>query len=461
MSPPSKKNAKPETKPAAKKTATTKKPSESAVIASNIRKLIFQATKKKPAEQHRGTLPYISSGSFMVDHLIGGTLLDGKPKCPGYPRKRIIEIYGPEASGKTTLALHAIAEVQRTGGVAMFLDFEQALDQDYAASVGVNVKNKDTFIYYQPTTLEQGFQMMFIGIKLGVDIVVVDSVAAMVSAKELVKKLDKSAQIGIRAKAMAEMLPKLVVWLGGFESGKPANKRGGTSAVFINQTRVNIDTGGYGGGKGSSENTPGGKALKFFAYLRIKAQKLSTETIKKPDPTTGKERSYPYGNHTQVRIIKSKIDAKEGWTADIFIRFGQGIDDYYSVIETAAFNKIIKKKGAWYTFKDEQFQGRDKLRTYLMEHPKEFKELQGQVLAAIRSERDDVEPDEAGGVLVSMAEEMGMDPDDFASDDDMDEDGLADFYGHMGNDGEAGDGESEGEPEEEEESEGDDVELDG
>jgi recombination protein RecA len=352
--------------------------------------------------------------------MIGGTLSsDGKtPKCPGYPRGRVTEIYGPEASGKTTLALHAIAEVQKAGGLAMFLDFEHALDHDYARAVGVDY-HPDKFLYYKPETLEMGFKMMYAGICLGVDMVVLDSVAALVSEKELKKDMAKEGRIGERARQMANFLPKLVMWLASEKYSK--NKRGGTACLFINQTRALIGGSGKGG---PGESTPGGKALKFFAYLRIRTWRTGSETIEKKDKFTGQVQTFAYGNRTRVKIVKSKLDAKEGFTTDIFIRFGQGIDDHYSIIEAGASNKVINKGGGgWYQYGEHKMQGRDKFREFLVGNPKVYEEVKAKVLAAVRSGDDGPapKPDGVDAILVSMDAEFGPteggDEEDFDAED--------------------------------------------
>jgi len=412
------------TKKATTKKATTKKPSEEAKAAQAARNLIFKSTGQKPADTKSLAFPFVSSGSTLMDHMIGGNLTsDGKSrKCPGYPRKKITEIYGPEASGKTTLALHGIVEAQREGGIAMFLDFEHALDHDYARNVGVDY-HKDKLLYYRPENLEQGLKMMYAGIAYGVDLIVLDSVAALVSAKELSKSLDKEERIGERARQMSKFLPKLVMWL---SSEKYSKNKKGTAVIFINQTRDTIG----GGSKGSNETTPGGKALKFFACLRIRAVRTGSESVKRKDQFTGKEQTYPYGNKTMVKLVKTKIDATSGWSTDIFIRFGKGIDDHYSMIEAAAGKKVVKKKsGGWYTYGEHRFQGRDKFRDFLLSNPKVYEEIKLKTLDAIRTKLNDApEPDGVDTVIADMAAEFGEEIEEFDGEDD-DDDGDEDDDG--------------------------------
>ncbi len=369
----------------------------------------------KPVEESRSGLPFAPSGSITIDDLIGGSLADdGKgPKCPGYPRRRITEIFGAESSGKTTAAIQAIAEVQKNGGTAMFIDFEQALDQPYARRVGMSF-NQDKLGFYQPQTMEEGWKLIHLGIAAGVDIIVVDSVAAMVTEAELNKKPGDPPQIGVVARAMSQMLPKVCIWL-----NDPKFNRNplGTALIFLNQVRANVNTGGYGGGGGDTDTSTGGKALKFFAYLRIKFTKLRAEKLpaKRKDGFTGKEVTVPYGNLTQVKLVKSKVDGKQGFTSEIFIRFNYGIDNYFSLIEAAVANKIIQKSGAFYKLNDQQFQGRDKLRKHLMDNPSLFASLRATVLKVVRAEdrEEEAEVEDEDDLLMLTRD----DEDDFGTGD--------------------------------------------
>lgn len=354
---------------------------------------ILKHTHLKPLGAEKGQLGHVPSGSFVIDDLIGAD-------CPGYPRRRITEVYGQESSGKTTAALHAIAEVQKAGGVAMFLDFEHALNHPYAQKVGVKFNNQ--LLYYQPSTLEEGLKIIYIGVKAGVDLIVVDSVASMVPQAELEKKLDAVAAIGATARVLSQNLPKVCIWLTSQNESNPL----GTALVLINQTRALINA------RGGDENTSGGKALKFYAYLRLRFSRIRSDFVKKKDKFSGKERSYPFGNHTSVKVIKSKLDAKQGHSADIFIRFGYGIDDYYSAIETGTNHKIISKNGPMLGYGNEKFKGKDALRKYLIDNPKVFAEVKKKVVDAIRAADAIPEAElEEGDELISM-EGSGLDDDD-------------------------------------------------
>lgn len=389
----------------AKESEATSKVKKGASV-SNPLALIRAAAMKginiKPVEENRTSIPSLSSGSVTIDDLIGGSLADdGKaPKCPGYPRRRITEIFGAESSGKTTAAIQAIASTQKSGGTAMFIDFEQALDQAYARRVGMSF-HQDKLLFYQPETMEEGWKLIQLGIAGGVDLIVVDSVAAMVTEAELNKKPGDAPQIGVVARAMSNMLPKVCIWLNRAEYNRNVN--GGTALILLNQVRANVNTGGYGGGGGDTDSSTGGKALKFYAYLRIKFTRIKTEKLpaKRKDGFTGKEVTVPYGNLTQVKLVKSKVDAKQGFTSEIFIRFNYGIDNYFSLIEAAVANKIIQKSGAFYKFNNQQFQGRDKLRKHLMDNPSMFDTLRATVLKVVRAEdrEEDVELEDEDELL--------------------------------------------------------------
>ena len=373
-------------------------------------KAIEKLTGHKPIGLNQHPLPYVSTGSMNIDHVIGGVLAPDKtgPLCPGYPRGRITEIYGPEASGKTTLALEAIVEVQRRGGSAMFLDFEHALSHKYARDLGVNFDPR-RLMNYQPDNLEQGFEMLRLGILTGVDLVVADSVAAMVPKAEMEKSFEDPSKIGILALKLAQFLPKIVRLL------KPNEKNPlGTALILINQTRANISTTGYGGGAGDS--TAGGKALKFYAYLRLQTTCIRSERIKFKDPVTKKEKSAPFGSHTQVKVVKSKIDAKQGQTADIFIRFGQGIDDIYTLIEAGVAHRIVKKTGAFFELDNQKHQGRERLRAFLMADKAALSKLQDAVLKSIRTQAE-VDPETEAEMAMGEDEVDALIASSFGSDD--------------------------------------------
>jgi recombination protein RecA len=286
----------------------------------------------------------------------------------------------------TTLALAAISKVQKAGGIAMFLDYENALSHVYAKAIGVDF-DPSRLIYLAPQDLEQGMRMAQIAIKGGCDLIVVDSVAAMVPNVEMAKTADEGPQIGIQARVFSNILPKMVQWL----------KGSSTVIILLNQTRATISKGGPAT---PEENTSGGKAIKFYASVRLKLTRTKSEILEKKDPVTLEKKKFPYGNVTQVKMVKNKMDGTQGRTGSIFIRFGFGVDEYLSTIEGACPRKIITRKSASsYVYKDLQFRGRDKLRRYFIENPKEFAEVQKKVTEALLSETlitsvDDAEEDD-------------------------------------------------------------------
>jgi len=386
----------------------TKADDDAAKRLAMARAAILKATGQKSVGEDKSARPYVSTGSFLLDHAIGGILAeDGKtPVCPGYPRKAITEIYGAESSGKTTAALEAIAAVQRTpGGTAMFIDFEKALNQRYARKIGVSF-DPSKLLFFQPDTMEEGWKQLFIGLKAGVDIVVVDSIAAMVPKEELEKGFDDPARIGALARALSNVLPKIMTWLN--DKTISTNPKG-TALIFINQVRSTINP----QAKGDNKTTPGGMALKFYVFLRIMFTKIRAESVKRKDKFTGKDRTYPYGQHTQAKIVKSKIDGTNGHTTDLFIRYSQGIDNYYSLIEGGIATRVISKSGSTLSYKGHEERSKDKFRTYIVENPAVFQDLKARVLEVVRSEEVIEDLTDEDELMASMANEFGETDENF------------------------------------------------
>lgn len=284
----------------------------------------------------------ISSGSLALDYALG---------VKGYPKGRIIEIYGPESSGKTTLALHAIAEVQKAGGKAAFIDAENAIDPNYAKNLGVNI---DDLILSQPDSGEQGLEITEVLIRSGaIDLVVVDSVAALVPQQELDGEMSDQ-QVGLQARMMSKAMRKL--------SG--VMNRSNTTVIFINQLREKV-----GIMFGNPETTPGGRALKFYSSIRLDVRR--SESIKKGTEVVG--------NKVNVRVVKNKV-APPFRLAVLEIVYGEGISQTGEVIDLAAEHDIIQKSGAWYSYKDERIgQGREAVRAFLKENPDIFEEVKQQL----------------------------------------------------------------------------------
>jgi len=274
----------------------------------------------------------VSSGSLTLDIALG---------IGGLPRGRVIEIYGPESSGKTTLTLHAIAEMQKKGGVAAFVDAEHALDTSYAEKLGVKV---DDLLISQPDTGEQALEISDMLVRSGaVDVVVIDSVAALTPKQEIEGEMGDSLP-GLQARLMSQALRKLTANI----------KRTNTMVIFINQIRMKI-----GVMFGSPETTTGGNALKFYSSVRLDIRR--TGTIKKGDEAMG--------NETRVKVVKNKM-APPFRQANFEILFNEGISRLGELIELGVENKLIEKAGAWYSYNGNKIgQGKENARQYLREHP--------------------------------------------------------------------------------------------
>ena len=285
----------------------------------------------------------------------GAIALDAALGIGGLPRGRVIEVYGPESSGKTTVALHAVANAQKAGGVAAFIDAEHALDPVYAAKLGVDT---DALLVSQPDTGEQALEIMDMLVGSGaVDIVVVDSVAALVPRAEIDGDMGDS-HVGLQARLMSQALRKI--------TGRLAST--GTTAIFINQLREKI-----GVFFGSPETTTGGKALKFYASVRIDIRRI--ETLK--------DGANPIGNKTRAKIVKNKM-APPFKQAEFDILYGEGISVEGGILDLAVEHDIVKKSGAWFTYDGEQLgQGRENVRKLLKDNPELTEELQYKVLVKL------------------------------------------------------------------------------
>jgi recombination protein RecA len=277
-------------------------------------------------------LEVIPTGSIALDLALG---------IGGLPRGRVIEIYGPESSGKTTVALHAVANAQAAGGIAAFIDAEHALDPDYAHALGVDT---DALLVSQPDTGEQALEIMDMLIRSGaLDVIVVDSVAALVPRAEIEGEMGDS-HVGLQARLMSQALRKI--------TGALSNS--GTTAIFINQLREKI-----GVMFGSPETTTGGKALKFYSSVRLDVRRI--ETLK--------DGAEAVGNRTRVKVVKNKV-APPFKQAEFDIVYGQGISREGSLIDVGVDQAIIKKSGAWYTYEGDQLgQGKENVRSFLRDNP--------------------------------------------------------------------------------------------
>ena len=284
----------------------------------------------------------VSTGSLGLDIALG---------VGGLPRGRIIEIYGPESSGKTTLTLQVIAEMQKMGGTAAFIDAEHALDPQYAQKIGVNVKE---LLISQPDNGEQALEIADMLVRSGsVDIVVIDSVAALTPRAEIEGDMG-DPQMGLQARLMSQALRKLTANI----------KRSNTMVIFINQIRMKI-----GVMFGNPETTTGGNALKFYASVRLDIRR--TGSIKQGEETIG--------NETRVKVVKNKI-APPFKQADFDILYGEGISRESEIIELGVLHKLIDKSGAWYSYQGEKIgQGKDNVRDFLKEHKAMAQEIEQKI----------------------------------------------------------------------------------
>ncbi|EUJ46416.1 recombinase A [Listeria riparia FSL S10-1204] len=306
----------------------------------------------KLGEQSDHNISTISSGSLALDIALG---------VGGYPRGRIIEVYGPESSGKTTVALHAIAEVQAQGGTAAFIDAEHALDPAYAKNLGVNI---DELLLSQPDTGEQALEIAEALVRSGaVDILVIDSVAALVPRAEIEGEMGDS-HVGLQARLMSQALRKL--------SG--AINKSKTIAIFINQIREKV-----GVMFGNPEVTPGGRALKFYSTVRLEVRRA--EQLKQGTDVIG--------NKTKIKVVKNKV-APPFRVAEVDVMYGQGISREGELVDMASEIDVINKSGSWYSYNGERIgQGRENAKQYLKEHP----EIRDEISQRVRQEYEiDVKP---------------------------------------------------------------------
>ncbi|HVB84341.1 MAG TPA: recombinase RecA [Rhodanobacteraceae bacterium] len=309
---------------------------------SQIEKQFGKGAVMRMGDRTDDVIEAISTGSLGLDVALG---------IGGLPRGRVVEIYGPESSGKTTLTLQVIANCQRSGGAAAFIDAEHALDPGYAEKLGVNV---DDLLVSQPDTGEQALEIADMLVRSNaVDIVVIDSVAALTPKAEIEGEMGDS-HVGLHARLMSQALRKLTANI----------KKSGCLVIFINQIRMKI-----GVMFGSPETTTGGNALKFYASVRLDIRRIGA--VKKGEEIIGSE--------TRVKVVKNKV-APPFRQAEFEILYGEGISRLGEVIEMGVNNELIEKSGAWYSYKGERIgQGKENARQYLKEHPEIAAEIEAQL----------------------------------------------------------------------------------
>ena len=317
-----------------------------ATALAQIDKSFGKGSVMRLGDESRPPVSVIPTGSVALDVALG---------VGGLPRGRIIEVYGPESSGKTTVALHAVASAQRAGGNAAFIDAEHALDPVYAKALGVDI---DNLLVSQPDTGEQALEITDMLIRSGaLDIIVIDSVAALVPKAEIEGEMGDS-HVGLQARLMSQALRKIT---GALSST-------GTTAIFINQLREKI-----GVFFGNPETTTGGKALKFYASVRLDVRRIGGL----------KDGDQPVGNRTRVKVVKNKM-APPFKQAEFDILYGQGISREGSLLDLGVDNGVVRKSGAWFTYGEDQLgQGKENARNFLKDNPQLAAEIEEKILAAL------------------------------------------------------------------------------
>ncbi len=305
---------------------------------AQIERQFGEGAVMKMGERGQMKVEAVSSGSLAIDVALG---------IGGLPRGRVVEIYGPEASGKSTLAMHVVAEAQRTGGICAYVDAEHAMDPDYAKNIGVDI---DELLISQPDTGEQALEITDMLIRSGaIDVVVIDSVAALTPRAEIEGEMGDT-HVGLQARLMSQALRKLTANL----------SKTKTIVIFINQLREKI-----GVMFGSPETTPGGRALKFYASIRIDIRRI--EAIKSDGEVTG--------SRTRIKVVKNKV-APPFRQAEFDIMYGKGISREGSLVDVGVEQGIVKKSGAWYTYEGEQLgQGRENAKQFLTANPEIMVEI--------------------------------------------------------------------------------------
>ena len=317
-----------------------------ATALAQIDKNFGKGSVMRLGDDTRPPISVIPTGSVALDVALG---------VGGLPRGRIIEVYGPESSGKTTVALHAVASAQRAGGNAAFIDAEHALDPVYAKALGVDI---DNLLVSQPDTGEQALEITDMLVRSGgLDIIVIDSVAALVPKAEIEGEMGDS-HVGLQARLMSQALRKIT---GALSST-------GTTAIFINQLREKI-----GVFFGNPETTTGGKALKFYASVRLDVRRIGGL----------KDGDQPVGNRTRVKVVKNKM-APPFKQAEFDILYGQGISREGSLLDLGVDNGVVRKSGAWFTYGEDQLgQGKENARNFLKDNPQLAAEIEDKILAAL------------------------------------------------------------------------------
>ena len=340
---------------------------------AQIEKQFGQGAVMRLGDKAQVEIDTIPTGALTLDIALG---------IGGLPRGRIIEIYGPESSGKTTVALHCVAEAQKMGGTCAFIDAEHALDPVYAGNIGVDV---DNLLLSQPDTGEQALEICETLVRSGcIDVVVIDSVAALVPRAEIEGEMGDS-HVGLQARLMSQALRKLA----------PVVSKSNTICIFINQLREKV-----GVMFGNPETTPGGRALKFYASVRLDVRKV--ETLRNGTDVVG--------SHTRVKVVKNKV-APPFKEAEFDIMYGKGVSSEGCIIDLGVENNIIDKSGSWFAYNGSKIaQGRDAAKQFLIDHPDVKDEIEEKIRESYMPAEDD-DADVAAGAAVEAPEDDSDDDD--------------------------------------------------
>ena len=338
------------------------------------------------ASSRTSSMPHVPTGSLVVDYAIGGEPnASGVAPCPGFPRGRVTQIWGHEGSGKTTLALQSAAAVIANGGTVLFVDYENDIALDYAASLGVPIEDQAHFMLTQPETMELGLQSIKVAVMTGVDMVIIDSVGAGVPKQWMEQDLKeiadgKATQPGVIARLWSQHLPAL----------KTLAKKSNTALIGLSQTRSTMNSMAF-----AKQSQPqGGYSWRFYSAVRLELQRIKTEKTQMVSHLTHRKEQRVWGAQIRVKVVKCKLSTSQGRECTLYIRWGQGIDDLRTLIEVGNSHNIIRRKGAWYEWnppgKDQvRGQGMDNFRLAVKKDESLVDALYDQVIPLLTRESDD------------------------------------------------------------------------
>lgn len=337
-------------------------------------------------DSYKASLPHVPTGSFVIDYLIGGDPnRHGISPCPGLPRGKVTQVWGAESSGKSTLAQTAAASVCSAGGTCLYIDFENAIVPDYAASLGVPIDDPTRFQLVQPTSLEDGLKLIKIYTLAGVDLIIIDSVGAAVPSAVVarsIKDMDDPVQVGFAARMWSIFLPAIRTDL----------IKHNTALMGISQTRAKI---GGMASYGPQTEAQGGNAWKYYADMRLSLRRVEQEKTKAMNQLTHKVEDRITGGKFEAKVEKSKVSQSQGRKENFYITWGRGIDDLRSIVEIAVSHNIVKKSGGWYMYGDTlKVQGTDQLVRKLRSDPAMFTDLVSKVRPLLAATQETVNDDD-------------------------------------------------------------------